>query len=320
MVSSVALLAAAISVVSASTPPGFQPAVNADLVVDFGNTLINGQVVAKNLVANQPTKVGTTRRVTGNSFAVIMIDLDIPTNTPGQTSTLLHWMQTGLALSPQASRVVGSTNVGADASANNNGGGASGNAIQTAFLLRNATGQAPAAPYISPNPPARLPLSHTYAQFLVDTSGLSAQSTAMQTLMKAAQTRQGFNLQQVLQQAGLTNKLVAANFFNVTNPGPVQAASGNGTENGNGSGNGSGNSNGNGEQQQGSVSSTDNNSPSSVSSSSTTSTTNGDSNSGSAASSASGNNVVKANGAASLSAVAGPVTVLAGAVALFFAL
>lgn len=48
MVSLIALLAAAVSVVSASTPPGFQPAVGAELVVDFGSTLINGQVVAKN--------------------------------------------------------------------------------------------------------------------------------------------------------------------------------------------------------------------------------------------------------------------------------
>lgn len=48
MISSIALLAAAISVVSASSPPGFQPAVKNDLVVDFNSTLINGQVVAKN--------------------------------------------------------------------------------------------------------------------------------------------------------------------------------------------------------------------------------------------------------------------------------
>ncbi|KAL1889433.1 hypothetical protein Sste5346_008917 [Sporothrix stenoceras] len=339
MISSIALLAAAASFVSASSPPGFQPAVRNDLVVDFNSTLIDGQVVAKNLVANQPTFIGTTQRLTGNSFTVIMIDLDIPTNTAGQTSTLLHWMQTGLALSPQASRIgrIGGSNAE----------GSSSNAIQIAFLLRNTTGQAPAAPYISPNPPARLPLSHTYAQFLVDTSGLSAQSTAMQTLMTAAQTRQGFNLQTVLQQAGLTNRLVAANFFNVTNPGPVQTSTGSGagastgTGTGTSTGTGTTTSNGNGngqQQQQGSGSSSSSTGSSSGESSSSTSSTssttygnggsvsdssgNTNSNTGAStsSSSASGNNVVKASDASSLSVVSGSVAVLAGVVAMFIAL
>lgn len=273
------------------------------------------------VVANQP-QIGTTQRLAGNSFTVIMVDLDIPTNNTGQTTTLLHWMQTGLALSPQASRVgrVGGTNDASgntDPSTDNTG---VSNAIQVAFLLRNTTGQVPAAAYISPNPPARLPLSHTYAQFLVDTSGLSAQSTAMQTLANAAKTRQGFNLQQVLQQAGLSNKLVAANFFNVTNPGPVQAVNGNGNGNGNSQ-----------QQQQGTGASTESNSTlsgssSSSSTTSTTSTTYGSggtisdsSSSSSSTTSASGNNVVKAN-AASLSVVSGPVVVLVGIVSLFFAL
>lgn len=251
-----------------------------------------------------------------------MMDLDIPTNTAGQTSTLLHWMQTGLALSPQASRV---GRVGGSLSVDSTG--LSGDAIQTVFLLRNATGQAPAAPYISPNPPARLPLSHTYAQFLVDTSGLSAQSTAMQTLMTAAQTRQGFNLQTVLQQAGLTNRLVAANFFNVTNPGPVQASTGSGagTSTGTGTGTGTG---------SGSSADTGSSSLSSSSTSSTTSTTyenggststsdtNTNTNSGASTSSSStnGNNVVKASGASSLPSVSGPIAIMAGVVAMSVAL
>lgn len=139
-----------------------------------------------------------------------MVDLDIPVNKAGATTTLLHWMQTGLSLNSRPSRV-GSAADAADA-------------VETAFLLRNSSDLAPAAAYISPSPPARLPLSHTYAQLLVDTTGLAPQSSAMQVLAHAAQTRQGFNVQQVLQQAGLTTRLAAANFFNVTNPGPAQDA------------------------------------------------------------------------------------------------
>ncbi|EPE02960.1 phosphatidylethanolamine-binding protein pebp [Ophiostoma piceae UAMH 11346] len=211
MVNAALVLAAAASLVSASTPPGFEPVVSNTLVVQFGNTLVNGQVVQKNLTTSQP-QIGTTRRLNGTSFAVIMVDLNIPTNVVGQTSTLLHWMQTGLTQTAQSTLAVNSSASSINSTA------------ESVFFLRNAT-QAPAASYIGPSPPARIPLSHTYAQFLVDTSGMSTQSTAMTTLMSAAMTRQNFSVQQVLQRAGLSNKIVAANFFNVTNPGPVQVGS-----------------------------------------------------------------------------------------------
>ncbi|OAA60485.1 Phosphatidylethanolamine-binding protein PEBP [Niveomyces insectorum RCEF 264] len=301
-------LAAAASFVSAATPPGFQPAASAELVVDYDNTLISGQVVPKNLVQNQP-QIGSTQRLPGSSFTVIMLDLDIPTNNPGQTSTLLHWMQMGLTLSGQTTRVGsnngnnGNGNNGNNGNTNNNNNGNGANnfgtpsAAESVFLLVNGSQQPAAAPYISPNPPARLPLSHRYTQVLVDTSGLSAQSTAMTTLMNAAKTRQGFNLAQVLQQAGLSNKVVAGNFFNVTNPGPVQ--------NGNGNGNGNGNSNGNGNQQNG-VSNAGNNDASS------TTTT------GSVATNTSPNTVTK-SGAGRAVLVPG-AAVLAGLMALVSAL
>ncbi|CAK7211138.1 hypothetical protein SBRCBS47491_001017 [Sporothrix bragantina] len=332
MVSTITFLAVAASVVSASTPPGFVPAVRTQLVVDYNNTLINGQVVAKDLVTTQP-QIGIQQRRTGSSFTVIMVDLDIPTNVTGQTSTLLHWMQMGLSASTQASRIgrVGnardtsslSTDFSSVGSAGSAGAGDSTDAVQIAFLLRNVSTQAPAAPYISPNPPARLPLSHTYAQFLVDTTGLTAQSTAMQVLLAAAQTRQGFNVQQVLQQAGLSNKIVAANFFNVTNPGPVQTGNGNGNQQqGSGSTSTAGSTNKNSNGNSGSDSTSGSSSSSTSSGTSTTTDDNSGSGTLSGASSsttAASGNVVKAS-MGSLTSVSGAVVVLAGIVATFSAL
>lgn len=158
------------------------------------------------MTASEP-RVGTLTQLTGTSYAVIMIDLDIPTNSPPKTSTLLHWMQTGLTPATSATQL--NTTSGA----------------MSAFLLENAGGTAAAAPYIGPNPPARIPLSHRYTQILVDTSGLSAQGA--KALQAAAQNRSGFDAPAVLAKAGLkaASVVVAGNSFNVTNPGPVMAAS-----------------------------------------------------------------------------------------------
>lgn len=148
--------------------------------------------------------------LTGTSYAVMMIDLDIPTNGT-TTDTLLHWMQTGLTpgmTATQLNMTSGSKSV---------------------FLLQN-TGNTPAlATYIGPSPPARKPLSHRYTQILVDTSGVTTQSTS--TLQMAAMTRRGFNAQMVLQQAGLQNRVVAGNFFVVMNPGPAQDNNGDSASN-----------------------------------------------------------------------------------------
>jgi hypothetical protein len=124
-------------------------------------------------------------------------------------------MQTGLTPAAQATRV--NTTTGEI----------------SVFLLQNSSSTAPLAAYIGPNPPARVPLSHRYTQILVDTSGVSTNSLG--ALRTAATNRLGFSAQTVLGQAGLDGKVVAGNFYNVTNSGPV-----NGTGSGAGSGAGGG--------------------------------------------------------------------------------
>ncbi|KAK0728265.1 phosphatidylethanolamine-binding protein, partial [Lasiosphaeria miniovina] len=199
----VALVAAA-AVSMARTPDGFQPGSTTDLIVDYnGITALNGAVISKEATANQPL-IGTTTRLLGSSYAVLMIDLDIPTNTPPATNTLAHWIQTGLT--PATAATTLNTTRGT---------------IQ-AFLLENKGNTAAIAPYFGPSPPARIPLSHRYTQILVDTSSITAQG--LQTLSTAVNaSRVGFNAGTVLAQANLAGKVVAGNFYNVTNPGPVQA-------------------------------------------------------------------------------------------------
>lgn len=171
--------------------------------------------------ASEP-KLATTQRLNGTSYAVLMIDLDIPTNSPPQTNTLLHWMQTDLTPATAATAL------------NSSAGNANVFALQTGQTAAFAT-------YLQPNPPARVPLSHRYTQILVDTTGV--QQTALDSLKSAAQTRQGFKAQEVLAAAGLQNKVVAGNFYNVTNAGPAAAASSNSSSSG-----GSGSSSGSGSE------------------------------------------------------------------------
>lgn len=146
-----------------------------------------------------------------------MIDLDIPTNNPPQTNTLLHWMQTDLTPATAATAL------------NSSSGNANAFALQTGQTAAFAT-------YLQPNPPARVPLSHRYTQILVDTTGV--QQTALDSLKTAAQNRQGFKAEEVLTAAGLQNKVVAGNFYNVTNAGPA-AASNSSSSGGSSSGSGS---------------------------------------------------------------------------------
>lgn len=224
-----AILAAA-SVANAATPAGFQPASQTQLFVSFGGlTALNGQVITKegkvpdrteqlfkpsdkqltiptSASASEPT-LATAQRLPGQYIA-LMIDLDIPQTPP---TSLLHWMSGSLVSS--ATPVMLGT--------------------QTVFPLRDApaTGTtqvvAEAAPYFGPNPPARNPLSHRYTEILVDITGLSTQ--AIQTLTGAAATRLGFDAMRVLASAGIpASRVVAGNFFNVTNPGPAMADNGNG--------------------------------------------------------------------------------------------
>ncbi|KAK4143759.1 CEN-like protein 1 [Dichotomopilus funicola] len=212
----VVLLAATTAV--AKTPDGFSPPSDKDLVVEYnGVTPLNGVSVSKRVTATQP-RIGTLEPLNGTSYAVIMIDLDIPTNNPPETSTLLHWLQTDLVPAPAAT-LLNTT---------------SGTAIR-AFLLQNRTdantgaetARAVLAPYIGPSPPARVPLSHRYTQILVDTSDLTAGgSEALRAAVTGTAQRRGFDAPAVLKAAGLENKVVAGNSFNVTNAGPASGAGG----------------------------------------------------------------------------------------------
>lgn len=193
-----AALVAAASVVVARTPQGFQPASTVDLIVEYGGVVpLNGVVVPRNVTIPQP-RVGTLTRLTGTSYAILMIDLDIPTEPP---TTLLHWAQTGLTPATTATRITTQTGE------------------LSVFLLENGTQTAPITAYFGPNPPARVPLSHRYTQILIDTS--DADPEDIQAIRTAAATPRGFNAQTVLTAADLEDEVVAGNFYNVTNPGPV---------------------------------------------------------------------------------------------------
>ncbi|KAF9881440.1 hypothetical protein CkaCkLH20_00586 [Colletotrichum karsti] len=186
----------------AKTPDGFAPASNVDLVVAYGDqSALNGVDLAKSLTAQEPT-VGTTEPLTGKSYAIIMVDVDIPTNNPPQTGTFLHWAQTDLT--PAGAPTTLKLSDGTQRSINT--------------LTTNA---AAIADYKGPSPPARVPLTHKYIEILVDTSEITPDGTAaLQTLS----TRGGVDVNDVLTKAGLANKVVAGNFFTVTNPGPAANA------------------------------------------------------------------------------------------------
>ncbi|KAH7032951.1 phosphatidylethanolamine-binding protein [Microdochium trichocladiopsis] len=202
------LLSAAASMALALTPPGFVPASQNSLLVAFGNELgTDGAELQQSVTRTQP-QIGTLSKLDGTSFAVFMIDLDIPTANPPATDTLLHWAQTGLAQSASPSNL-GGTN---------------------AFLLTAAAGEAALVPYFGPNPPAKVPLTHRYTQILVDTTGASAANLAkLQQAVKAKQ--KGFDVASALQAAGLSDKVVAGNFFRVTNQQSAPFGSGNSTAN-----------------------------------------------------------------------------------------
>ncbi|KAL7625319.1 hypothetical protein AAE478_004535 [Parahypoxylon ruwenzoriense] len=189
----------------AVTPQGFEPATESDLLVSFGNVAAAGG----NVLAKEAPSIGTQSKLDGTSFAVLMIDLDIPTDNPPETGTLLHWMQTGLTQSTTATAInttAGTTN---------------------AFLFQTSQGQEAFTEYFGPSPPARVPLSHRYTQILVDTSAATDENLAV--LQNAASSRRGFDTQAVLTEAGLARNVLAGNFFNVTNPGPVASSSSNST-------------------------------------------------------------------------------------------
>ncbi|KAK1564090.1 phosphatidylethanolamine-binding protein [Colletotrichum navitas] len=185
----------------AATPSGFKPTSKVNLVVAYGGqSALNGVDLQKSLTQSEPT-FGTTEPLTGKSYAIMMVDIDIPTNNPPATGTFLHWAQADLT--PVAKATTVQLNDGK----------------QTIHTLK-ANGGA-IAPYKGPAPPAKVPLSHRYIQLLVDTSNITAAGTAaLQTLSN----RQGVQINDVLTKAGLANQVVAGNFFTVTNPGPAADA------------------------------------------------------------------------------------------------
>ncbi|KAK8086464.1 hypothetical protein PG994_001438 [Apiospora phragmitis] len=185
------------------TPAGFTPATDTDLIVTYGQVATqNGAEVAEDAVASQPD-LATTSQLSGSSYAVIMVDLDIPVDT--EPHTLLHWMQTGLTPATTATAVT------------------TGDGTASVFPLQNTKNTPALADYAVPAPPAKNPLSHRYVQILVDTSDLSAEG--LEALQNATTTRVGFDVAGALAAAGLPDSaVVAGNSYSVTNPGPAKAS------------------------------------------------------------------------------------------------
>ncbi|KAI1806386.1 PEBP-like protein [Daldinia bambusicola] len=209
------LILAGASVTLAATPDDFKPGTTSSLIVSFGDVAAAGGNVLEEAAVQKAPTIGTQSKVEGTSFAVLMVDLDIPTDNPPQTFTYLHWLQTGLTQSTTATPI--NTSAGST----------------DAFVFENSQGQEAFAEYVRPRPPARIPLSHQYTEILVDTS--SATEANLDILKSAAATRLNFDALSVLTKAGLADKVLAGNFFNVTNPGPVSPSNSNSTT-GNGSG------------------------------------------------------------------------------------
>ncbi|KAI6260638.1 hypothetical protein MCOR14_007694 [Pyricularia oryzae] len=188
----------------AVTPPGFSPGVQAPLFVLYSDSIaaLNGATMSKMVTAKEPF-VGTEKKLTGKSYAVIMVDMDVPTSQPPKTRSLLHWMQTDLVPVDQPTTI--NTTAG----------------TTTVYPVSNLKRVIAAAPYFGPDPPARVPLNHRYTQVLIDTSNVGQEQ--MRILSKAATKREDFNVAEVLSAANIpTDKIVAGNFFQVTNNGPAQ--------------------------------------------------------------------------------------------------
>ncbi|KAI1370892.1 PEBP-like protein [Hypoxylon crocopeplum] len=212
------LVLAGASAALAVTPEGFEPAAEDTLLVSFGSVAAaGGNVLAKDATQSAPS-IGTESKLEGTTFAVLMIDLDIPTDNPPETGTLLHWLQTGLTQSTTATTI--NTTTGST----------------SAFLFQTSDGQAAFAEYLGPSPPARIPLSHRYTQIVVDTSDATDESLSV--LESAAASRRDFDALSTLTGAGLEGKVLAGNFFNVTNPGPLTSANSSTSSTGTGSGSG----------------------------------------------------------------------------------
>lgn len=141
-------------------------------------------------------------------YAVVMVDLDVPTSD-AKTVTLLHWMQTGLSSSSSATTLAladGSSTEG--------------------FVLKPTASTAALATYLGPSPPpGRQPPAHRYTLLLVEHTDISEEG--LTALTDAAASRRGFDVMRSLDAAGLADRVVAGNFFTVRSaPGNSTAGGG----------------------------------------------------------------------------------------------
>lgn len=134
----------------------------------------------------------------------MMIDPDIPPATAGgQTTQLLHWMQSGLVSANMTTTIGG----------------------QKVYELTNPTNTRALASYIGPAPPNVSPNTHRYTQLLFETPDAATNGTskagnsssvvdAMAVLTKFASVRSNFSAENVIKSAGVT--VLAGNSFDVT--------------------------------------------------------------------------------------------------------
>ncbi|KAH6686265.1 phosphatidylethanolamine-binding protein [Plectosphaerella plurivora] len=204
--SSLVLLATSAALVAAATPAGFQPAAQNPLIISYGGiAAMNGVNLPKQSTAKVPT-IATEQPLQGK-YAIFMIDMDIPTNAPPQTSTLLHWAQAGLTSNPVPTIL--NTTMG----------------TKQVHVMQNLAATPAMADYFGPNPPALMPLQHRYAFVAVDHSTISRDGLGQLTL--ASQQRRGFDATRTLTAAGLgPQNVVAGNFYMVSNTGPIRDGSG----------------------------------------------------------------------------------------------
>lgn len=152
-------------------------------------------VLTQKDTANAPI-LGTSQKMFG-TYAVMMVDPDIPPATAGgSTSELLHWMQAGL-VSSNTSTTIGGV---------------------TTFELINPMNVTAFATYIQPSPPNKAPNTHRYTQLLLNTTG---NTSSLTTLARFAMTRTNFSASNVINSAGV--KIIAGNSFDVTNGTLIQS-------------------------------------------------------------------------------------------------
>ncbi|KAK4646045.1 hypothetical protein QC761_206895 [Podospora bellae-mahoneyi] len=179
--------------VSAQTPVGFTPAVEAKLEVIYGTkaTIEPGTRFTKTETARQPT-IGTSDVALNGTYVWLLIAPNSPSNfqnpSSGPRRTNLHALITGFKFSGQTVSVAGVSNP-----------------IYT--LTSSSTGP---ITYVGPSPPAENPpYAHKYVSLLYETpEGFTV------TRQQVGQTF-GFNLTTFVDTVGLTAAPVRASYISV---------------------------------------------------------------------------------------------------------